>query len=184
MKPWRKESIGPFAVYRMFNAAGDLLYIGQSNQPHARVGQLSWSHEWISEVCSMKVEWLPTRADALAAEARAIKAELPRYNVTHNPAPTAPRKKQIAGPILREWLERTGISMAEFDVMIKAPRGYTRKLVECEVAPSKKAFKIEEATGGEIPHLVWNRGGWLPRYCRPDSLEAQLLRKANEVRAA
>lgn len=73
------------ALYRYFNADGDLLYIGISIDPDGRLKAHRDNHEpWVSEAARRSVEWHDTRADALKAEEEAIKAERPRFNGKHN----------------------------------------------------------------------------------------------------
>lgn len=72
------------ALYRFFGADGALLYIGIALQPFARMGQHRREKSWWGEVATVAIEHHVSRADALAAERLAIKAERPRYNVVHN----------------------------------------------------------------------------------------------------
>lgn len=81
----------PIAVYRMFNAAGDLLYIGQSINPAQRLCLHRTVSSWLTEVASMSLEWHPTREAAKAAEAAAIFAEVPAYNIDRQADSTARR---------------------------------------------------------------------------------------------
>lgn len=83
-KPWPVEPGGPTVLYRHFNAGGELLYVGITG---AHRGKQRW-HEhaetkaWWSEVAHSTVsDPYPTRADALYAEACAIRDERPRYNI-------------------------------------------------------------------------------------------------------
>lgn len=68
------------AVYRLFNQAGELLYVGASWNPKARIP----SHQdkpWWPQVAKSTIEWHPDRATALHFEASAIVEEHPLYNV-------------------------------------------------------------------------------------------------------
>lgn len=70
------------AVYRMYNAAGDLLYVGCTANP---VKRFTLNHQyiavWMQETTSIKLVWFPDLATALAGERQAILEENPRYNV-------------------------------------------------------------------------------------------------------
>lgn len=72
------------ALYRFYDADGELLYIGITTDPDVR-----WAcHEstsWWKEVDRMqtKVAWYDERAEAGSAEVAAIKAERPRHNRAH-----------------------------------------------------------------------------------------------------
>jgi hypothetical protein len=70
----------PAAVYRFYDAAGALLYVGMSNRPWDR---LEWGHRkksWWRDVARQEVTWFRSGADALSAEARAIATEHPVHN--------------------------------------------------------------------------------------------------------
>lgn len=80
----RRISSTPTAVYRMYDASGALLYIGQSVNPASRPMQLADHRKWVTNIASITLQWLPTRQDALREEESAIRAERPLHNVTHN----------------------------------------------------------------------------------------------------
>lgn len=84
------------ALYRFYDAGGDLLYVGITNNPSRRWGRHAEDKPWWIEVDRIEIERHPDRPSVLIAERDAIKAELPRYNVVHAPAPaSAPAE---AGP--------------------------------------------------------------------------------------
>jgi predicted GIY-YIG superfamily endonuclease len=69
-------------VYRLFNDAGELLYIGKTVNPFSR----PWAHlsqkPWGNEVDLRKVDLkeFPSEEEAKAAETEAIIREKPKYN--------------------------------------------------------------------------------------------------------
>lgn len=73
----------PTSLYRFYDAAGTLLYVGISNNPARRWKQHADTKPWWSDVDRKTVEWLASRAEAEAAEAEAIKAEKPLHNWRH-----------------------------------------------------------------------------------------------------
>ncbi len=75
---------GRTAVYRRFDAAGQLLYIGCSCNPKSR-WKAHTRKPWWDDVAQCVVEWHETLERADAAERIAIKRELPKYNVLHTP---------------------------------------------------------------------------------------------------
>lgn len=85
---------GPIALYRMFSASGELLYIGQSINPAQRLclHRNDADKNWLIDVVRMDLEWFSTRAAAKSAEAAAILAESPLHNVDHHPEQTARRR--------------------------------------------------------------------------------------------
>jgi predicted GIY-YIG superfamily endonuclease len=71
------------ALYRLYDAKGDLLYVGISKDFGQRWKQHASSQPWWFKVQRQTVEWYETRNSALDAEAAAIKAERPAFNVIH-----------------------------------------------------------------------------------------------------
>ncbi|MFF9118287.1 GIY-YIG nuclease family protein [Streptomyces massasporeus] len=76
------------ALYRLYDAAGHLLYVGVARNPDVRWATHSQSKPWWSEVDTRKVEWIDSRAEAERAELAVIRAEHPLYNVVGTPAAT------------------------------------------------------------------------------------------------
>lgn len=67
-------------LYRYYDSAGDLLYVGISVDPLKRRDQHRAKSRWFSLVASMTAELTWSRSDALDAETEAIETELPMYN--------------------------------------------------------------------------------------------------------
>lgn len=102
------------AVYRLFDAAGALLYVGASCNPQSRIP----SHKdkpWWQEVADTSVEWFADRVNALRHEAAAIADESPRYNRdTPDPervrAPRShPKPRDLSGRTWPEAMRAAGI---------------------------------------------------------------------------
>lgn len=72
------------ALYRHFNAAGDLLYVGISLNAVARLCQHRQAAPWFPDIARVEIEWLPTREAALDAEKAAIRSERPLHNVIYS----------------------------------------------------------------------------------------------------
>lgn len=90
---------GPIALYRMFSATGQLLYIGQSVNPAQRLclHRNDPEKNWLTDIARMDIEWFATRAEAKAAEASAIHAERPLHNIDHQVDATDRRRaKRLA----------------------------------------------------------------------------------------
>jgi len=68
------------AVYRLYDAEGELLYVGATRNPRARLKHHALRKKWWPEVRKNDVQWHPGRPEALRAEAEAIRCEMPRYN--------------------------------------------------------------------------------------------------------
>src|SRR5258706_587012 len=76
----------PTAVYRLYNAARDLLYVGMSSSPETRWKNHARAQPWWApdRVALAEVVWYETRAEAAAAERQAIKTENPRGRHTYH----------------------------------------------------------------------------------------------------
>ncbi|MFJ8208137.1 GntR family transcriptional regulator [Streptomyces sp. NPDC096033] len=71
------------ALYRYFDEAGHLLYVGISHDPDMREDQHR-NRRWYSLAAERTVTWYPNRAAALKAETEAIGIERPEHNNLHN----------------------------------------------------------------------------------------------------
>lgn len=69
------------ALYRHFDAAGRLLYVGISLNAIGRLAQHRNSAQWFAEIARVDVEWLPTREAAIRVERQAIAKENPKCNI-------------------------------------------------------------------------------------------------------
>lgn len=83
------ESVDPperTALYRLYDAEGQLLYVGISWQPDERLRdhRLGARKEWTRLVALRTLAWFDSRSEAEAAEFVAIKRERPLHNGTHN----------------------------------------------------------------------------------------------------
>lgn len=67
-------------LYRQYDAAGDLLYIGITNEWDRRAGEHGRLSPWWSEVARVTHESFPDRASAMQAEKAAIRSEDPVFN--------------------------------------------------------------------------------------------------------
>lgn len=69
-------------VYRAYDEFERLLYVGMSTNIVGRISKHRHQKPWWREpVVAITEEWFDTRAEALAAEAVAIRNEDPIYNV-------------------------------------------------------------------------------------------------------
>jgi predicted GIY-YIG superfamily endonuclease len=67
-------------LYRHFDTAGALLYVGVSSDPRARRHWHNAASTWSSAIARTDEEWFHTRKAALAAEREAIVTENPIHN--------------------------------------------------------------------------------------------------------
>lgn len=72
---------GATSVYRHFDSAGTLLYVGIAADLDSRNYWHRRNSKWFISVSRTTLEWFNTRVEALKAETRAIKTEEPVFNV-------------------------------------------------------------------------------------------------------
>lgn len=77
-----RSSSAPHALYRFFDSAGRLLYVGITTDL-ARWRGHATGKPWWREVASATIEHLPCQEAAVAAERAAILAEQPVWNLAH-----------------------------------------------------------------------------------------------------
>lgn len=70
----------PTCLYRHFDHAGVLLYVGISLTAAERLSRHHLESPWFRDVANITLEWHPCRDSALKAERRAIRTERPRFN--------------------------------------------------------------------------------------------------------
>lgn len=68
------------AVYRLYDAADTLLYVGVSWNPTVRLGSHAVDKAWWPQVARTAIEWHNDRVTALQHEAQAILDEDPQFN--------------------------------------------------------------------------------------------------------
>lgn len=95
----RALSWDPHWVYRMFDAEGELLYIGCTSGPRSRL--LAWRSvanatpgHWFEQVADIRWVVFGNKAEAASEERRAIRTESPRHNI----AMASPRRAREINP--------------------------------------------------------------------------------------
>ena len=73
------------ALYRYLDAGGQLLYVGVSFYPVARLR--GHTAPWVDQVARIEIERFDTSRDALDAEKNAIRDERPVHNVSYSKTP-------------------------------------------------------------------------------------------------
>jgi len=92
----------PTTLYRMYDDAGTLLYVGISGTTATRLSQHRAGKDWWHRVSFIRCEHFATRSDAAKAELRAIAAEQPEFNKTGAVAvPHPPTAEQYAAVLAR-----------------------------------------------------------------------------------
>lgn len=70
----------PAWLYRLYDAAGALLYIGRTRNLLDRVEQHARQHPWGAEIVSVTAQLYTSETEVKRAEPAAIAAENPRHN--------------------------------------------------------------------------------------------------------
>lgn len=71
----------PTTLYRLFDENGVLPYVGIAGNPGRRLEQHAKTKRWWDEVETVRLKHFPSRAAAVDAEGKAIRAERPRHNI-------------------------------------------------------------------------------------------------------
>lgn len=82
----------PVALYRLYGKGDVLFYVGVTGAPGQRMAKHAATQPWWTEVVHKTMVWYPTRRDACKAEATAIEAEKPKYNISKNTNHSAARR--------------------------------------------------------------------------------------------
>lgn len=84
-------------LYRFFNEAGELLYVGITKDPFNRFKGHQSEKQWFPEVSRSTMQHFPTRADLIVAEEKAIQEESPKYNIALSGRPPSAPTLKIRG---------------------------------------------------------------------------------------
>lgn len=104
-------------LYRHFDAAGGLLYVGISAKPPTRLAEHARGSDWAKAIARVTIEWFETREAALIAETHAIQSEAPAFNLKLQPGEKLPRKpRPKPTPRTPEWVPSPAHVAARFGV--------------------------------------------------------------------
>ena len=94
-------------LYRAYDRADRLLYIGATVNLNRRLSQhRRQGSMWLPLAVTIESREYPTKADALKAEAAAIRAESPLFNIDHNNGlAEAARVFSVKPQTIRRWIE-------------------------------------------------------------------------------
>ena len=92
------EILGKYAVYRIFNHSGELIYVGATRSFKYRMDNHSGSQPWRKEIDPDQTiaEWFDSVEAASARESFIIATESPKHNVHGKPGNTPSRYRPIA----------------------------------------------------------------------------------------
>jgi hypothetical protein len=142
---------GRTALYRLFSAKDELLYVGIADDPQER-WKAHRTRAWWSQVVHKSVEWLPCRSDALTAELVAIRTECPTYNEAGKPYDFEAWHGVPGG---EEWLSLTDTAARVVELGYAATM--TRQRIS-QLARSDKSWPVPETSWrrvGQIRLMPW-----------------------------
>lgn len=148
------------AVYRIYNADMELLYVGQSAKPLRRIAEHAHK-DWCESAAMVTMEWFETAVAASDAERAGIMSERPKHNIAL--AVTAPASP-VADLRLVERIEqfciKNGLSTSRFGGLaandyslyrdLKAGREPRRRTLERVLDYIATGVTHEEAKAGEV----------------------------------
>lgn len=71
------------SIYKHYNTNGELLYVGASQNPFARLKSHELCSSWAADISLVYIERFDSLDDALSAEKQAIQSEGPKFNTAH-----------------------------------------------------------------------------------------------------
>jgi predicted GIY-YIG superfamily endonuclease len=136
----------PWVVYRFYDHAGDLLYVGMTKHLERRIEEHSKSQRWWGDVSQVACEEVATRKDAWELEARRIDELRPIHNGPFRPRPTP-------AELLAEARDRLRDSVASLDRQITQVRDRAAAEIERLEQRRKGEQRVFEAT---VSNLEWD----------------------------
>lgn len=140
-------------VYKCFDSAGVLIYVGQSKSVMARLSQHQYLAEWFSAVQKIEAEAYESAKEAKEAEALLIRGHRPKFNVAMNPTPLPKIRPDVATDgISLEAITRLLKDSGKTVVQVCREAGVTRQTFYSAIKPGSNPKRetlkaIASATG-------------------------------------
>jgi predicted GIY-YIG superfamily endonuclease len=145
---------GRTAAYRLYDRDDKVIYVGISNNPHARWSGHAADKPWWGDVVMREVEWFETREDAERIERQLIGSLTPRWN-------TAPGMPERITPAARGRKIRAGWEPpAEMTALIA--RYEREQQMIAATRDELEAFIVAEMTKGVSAHRMSKFLPWEP----------------------
>jgi hypothetical protein len=162
-------------LYRIFDAAGALLYIGITHDLGMRFDQHRRDKQWWPQMRHHTIEEAPSRADVMYREARAILTEHPRHN---KDIPTLKRFDELRSRILADEeglteAERIGILEHQLRQALRRSRTAESTLARVQAA----AERAREAAAASERQAT---AAWKDRAEKAEARELESRRTALE----
>jgi predicted GIY-YIG superfamily endonuclease len=162
------QSPGRTALYRLYDADDELLYVGITWNPKSRWESHATYKSWWHKVARKTVEWHEDRRTAIAAEARITAAEKPRYDDSARRSQGTPRRNAPDHEGIQKVAEALTSRIKE-DVYPPGTRLSTGPVAqEYEVARTTASSAMHSLTKqGFLEHWVHGRFAVAPRSVDP-----------------
>ena len=102
-----------WALYRMYDCDGNLLYVGLTEDAGRRFGEHS-AKRWFPLVATIKLEWFSNEARATFAERKAIAREQPRFNKAGLALPPGSLRRHRSPTGLTAWSAKRSRALDSF----------------------------------------------------------------------
>lgn len=141
-------------LYRHFDSEGQLLYVGISINALERSLERYKQHsgtEWFPSVAKITVTDFQSRDEALEAEAKAIKAEKPKFNIRHLRSRATNGRKSRTTPsliaILQKAITKNGSQAAVAKMLGVSPQRLNN-WIRAGVVPQAWEWGLEQRLNG------------------------------------
>ncbi|MFF0166774.1 GntR family transcriptional regulator [Streptomyces prasinus] len=153
--------LGKSALYRLYDSAGILLYVGISHYPDVRLKEHAGDKLWWHHVARHEISWLDSREEALAAEAKAMLEERPLYNGYHHLGRGWPQKAREYDATAERTAVREGMRAA-------LERGDYKRGTRLQGAPVGRQFGVSALIAHLALHELVDEGllTWRNRHFR------------------
>jgi predicted GIY-YIG superfamily endonuclease len=162
-------------LYRIFDAAGALLYVGITHDLGMRFDQHRRDKPWWHQKHRHTVEEAPSRADVMFREARAILTEHPRHN---KDIPTLARFDELRGRIIAD---EEGLTETErIGILEHQLRQAQRRARSAETALTRVQAASDRAREAEVASARQAAAAWKDRAEKAEAQETEAHRRWKE----
>jgi len=149
-----------YTVYRLYDADGNLLYVGTTNNLERRMASHRHDKQWWSDVADVETETVASATEAAEAERNQIHTLEPLHNAKHSGSYAEKRARymssSLSGMKLRHSRMRALLSHRELAILAGLSPTTVLKLENTEVStPHPRTIrKLIDALGVEPSELL------------------------------
>jgi len=152
------------ALYRHFDADGELLYVGISLSVMQRLSQHS-SSPWSDKIARVEIEHLESREAALEAEGKAIASENPAFNIYRKAKPASVERQPgeefdiaaLKSAVASQIIDHIGLATLRAALQVKPDA--IRKARRKEQMPAAWYHACEQLAGRPLPREAFSFKG-------------------------